>query len=130
MPNHIHGIVWIVEVEGGATGRSPRTPELPARWSEDREDFPSEADKIFLSSDRLPALPRGPASRSLSSFIAGFKSAVTKRINEWRGTPGASVWQRNYYERILRDERALASVRRYIRENPRRWEADRERGNQ
>ncbi|MEJ5240770.1 MAG: hypothetical protein WHS87_06205, partial [Anaerolineales bacterium] len=69
----------------------------------------------------------GPASRSLSSFIAGFKSAVTKRINEYRGTPGAPVWQRNYYERILRDERALASVRRYIRENPRRWEADRER---
>ena len=103
MPNHIHGIVWIVADDNmvgthgrvvGATGRSP-----------------------------LP--PRGPTPRSLGSFIAGYKSAVTKRINEIRGTPG-TVWQRNYYERIIRNDRELDAIRRYIRDNPAHWAEDSE----
>jgi hypothetical protein len=51
---------------------------------------------------------------------------VTKRINELRHTPGAPIWQRNYYEHIIRDERALNAIRRYIQENPLRWHLDRE----
>ena len=104
MPNHVHGIVWIMETRDhtppvGATGRSPlRIP---------------------------PAHPRGPAPHSLGSFIAGFKSAVTRHINEMRGTPGARVWQRNYYEHIIRDNRALNAIRCYIAENPLRWRLDR-----
>ena len=68
------------------------------------------------------ALRRSP--RSLGSFIAGFKSAATKRINEIRGTSGTPVWQRNYYEHVIRDEDDLARVRRYIAENPLRWSED------
>jgi REP element-mobilizing transposase RayT len=102
MPNHIHGIVWIVETDDpvvvGAHGHAP------------------------LQRDRAP-LQRPP--RSLGSFIAGFKSVVTKRINILRGMPGARVWQRNYYERIIRDERALNAIRRYIIANPTRWSLDR-----
>ncbi len=99
MPNHVHGIIWIVDDVGttnhvGATGRSLLRP-------------------------------RGPAARSLGSFIAGFKSAVTKRINARRGTPGMPVWQRNYYEHIIRNERALNAIRRYIAENSLRWHIDR-----
>jgi len=104
MPNHVHGIVWIVETHDrtptvGATGRSP----------------------LRIQS----AHPRGPVARSLGSFIAGFKSAVTRRINIMRGTPGARVWQRNYWEHIIRDDRALDAIRRYIAENPLRWHLDR-----
>jgi putative transposase len=58
--------------------------------------------------------------------MAGFKSAVTKRINILRGTPGVSVWQRNYHEHIIRDENSLARIRRYIMDNPRQWALDRE----
>ena len=47
------------------------------------------------------------------------------RINALRGTPGAPVWQRNYYEHIIRTERALNAIRRYIAENPLRWHLDR-----
>ena len=54
-----------------------------------------------------------------------FKSAVTKRINQMRGSPGVSVWQRNYWEHIIRDERALQAIRRYIINNPLRWHLDR-----
>jgi REP element-mobilizing transposase RayT len=68
--------------------------------------------------------PLHRAPQSLGSFVAGFKSAVIKRINELRGTPGATVWQRNYYERIIRDEEELNRVRQYIADNPARWQQD------
>ncbi len=62
---------------------------------------------------------------SLGAIIAGFKSSVTARINRLRGTPGAPVWQRNYYEHIIRSDRALDAIRRYIAYNPLRWYLDR-----
>jgi hypothetical protein len=51
---------------------------------------------------------------------------TTRRINNLRNMLGASVWQRNYYEHIIRHERALNAIRHYIIENPRRWHLDRE----
>jgi len=73
-------------------------------------------------------LPYRPP-RSLGSFIAGFKSAATKRINEIGGAPGHLVWQRNYFERVIRNEEELNRVRQYINDNPERWEEDRENPN-
>ena len=57
-------------------------------------------------------------------MMAGFKSATTKRINTMRGTPGASVWQRNYYEHVIRNESALDRIRRYNEDNPAGWAED------
>jgi len=94
MPNHIHGIIWILDHPVGATRRV------------------------------APTSPNGPAPGSIGAIIGQFKSAVTKRINGLRGTPGAPVWQRNYYERIIRDESTLAAIRRYITANPARWVLD------
>jgi REP element-mobilizing transposase RayT len=63
--------------------------------------------------------------RSLGAVVRSFKSATTKRINEHRSTLGA-VWQRNYYEHIIRNEESLQCIRRYIQTNPLRWHLDRE----
>jgi REP element-mobilizing transposase RayT len=60
----------------------------------------------------------------LGSFIAGFKSAATQRINTMRNTPSLPVWQRNYYEHIIRNEHELNEIRAYIAENPLRWALD------
>jgi len=95
MPNHLHGIVWIIPAgvsmtPVGAHGRAP--------------------------------LRRAP--RSLGAFVAGFKSTATRRINARRGTPGTVVWQRNYYEHIIRDERSLDRIREYIAANPLQWDLD------
>jgi hypothetical protein len=62
----------------------------------------------------------------LGIIVGSFKSAVTKRINEERGTPGAIMWQRNYYEHVIRDEESLNSTRLYIQNNPAQWDADSE----
>jgi putative transposase len=68
----------------------------------------------------------GPPARSLGAFVAGFKSAVTKRLNDLRHSPGLPVWQRNYYEHVIRNEGELLRVREYILNNPLDWENDRE----
>jgi putative transposase len=57
------------------------------------------------------------------------KSAVTKRINEIRNTPGAKLWQRNYYEHIIRNENEINRIRQYIINNPIEWASDRNNPN-
>ncbi len=99
MPNHMHGIVWIVEMNDvRADGRPPQPGRAPQ--------------------------PTQRAPKSLGSFVAGFKSAVTKRINEQRGMPRVPVWQRNYYEHIIRNDADLQRIRQYIVNNPLKWELD------
>jgi len=58
----------------------------------------------------------------LGAIIRSFKSAVTKRINAMRDTHGTPVWQRNYYEHVIRNKRALQRIREYIANNPLRWD--------
>ena len=60
-------------------------------------------------------------ARSLGAIVGNFKSLVARRINALRGTPGERVWQRGYYDRIIRDDRELEAMRTYIRDNPTRW---------
>jgi len=75
---------------------------------------------------RAPTVERfgGPVSGSVPTIVRAFKSAVTKRINELRQSPGAKLWQRNYWEHIVRNEPELIRIREYIRNNPARWEWD------
>ena len=56
----------------------------------------------------------------LSEIVRQLKSYSGWRINALRGMVGISVWQRNYYEHIIRDESSLMMIRKYIRNNPRR----------
>jgi putative transposase len=62
----------------------------------------------------------------LSTIVRSFKSATTNRINDLRKTPGGLVWQRNYYEHVIRNEQSLNRIREYIAGNPARWDVDRE----
>ena len=66
----------------------------------------------------------GANNTSISSFIAGFKSAVTKRINIMRDTPNGFVWQRNYHEHIIRCDKSLTKIREYTVNNPVTWQED------
>ncbi len=80
--------------------------------------------QTVVGAQGLAPLRRPP--RSLGTFVCGFKSAVTKRINAVRGTPGMCVWQRNYHDEIVHNDQDLYAARSYIRYNPRRWAYDRE----
>jgi REP element-mobilizing transposase RayT len=56
--------------------------------------------------------------------VRGYKSAVTYRINAARQERGSPIWQRNYYEHVIRNDAELSRIRLYIQTNPLRWEAD------
>ncbi|NHC33239.1 transposase [Scytonema millei] len=88
---------------------------------------------VFKSSVGIPdpvgahsCAPLHRKPRSLPSLIAGFKSATTKRINEIRQTPKIPVWQRNFYEQIIRNEGSLSKIQQYIINNPSNWLHDTE----
>jgi REP element-mobilizing transposase RayT len=108
MPDHVHGIIII-----------DRPAPPPSA-----DETPIETDPYFNGSqlDGLhPARPNGAPSGSLGAIVGSFKSSVTRHINKLNGTPAAPVWQRDYWERIIRNDRALFFIRRYIANNPANW---------
>ena len=96
MPNHVHVIFEFTDYPAQAIGLAP--------------------------TGQLGNAVRG----SLGVVVGRYKTAVTTRINKLRQRTGLPVWQRGYYERIIRDEGELRSIRRYIQENPLRWAEDRD----
>jgi len=105
MPNHVHAII-VIYPDNNIVGARHASPL-----------------RIYKSKIH------GPKSNSIGSIVSSLKSAVTKRINESQNTPSRSIWQRNYYEHIIRDEHELNKIRRYIINNPPHWEYDRENRN-
>ena len=73
--------------------------------------------------------PRGTVPGSLGAIVQNFKSNTTREINRLRQTRGIPVWQRNYYERVIRNDAELDRIRLYIQDNPRRWGDDEENPN-
>lgn len=63
-----------------------------------------------------------PIAGSLGTIIGAYKSAVTKKINLMRNTPGEKVWLRNYYEHIISTEKDYENIVNYIYLNPLNWE--------
>ncbi len=62
--------------------------------------------------------------KSLGRLIGAFKTVSSKQINQIRSTPGHAVWQRNYYEHIIRGEKEMNRIREYIIDNPAKWADD------
>jgi REP element-mobilizing transposase RayT len=117
MPNHFHGI--IVLTTDRARMRVASTMDVPLSVEQLAQGRPS----AYVPGPVQDG-PRGAASGSLGAIIGQFKSITAKRINLLGGTPGRSVWQRDYYERIIRNEREMNGIRQYIAYNPAHWSED------
>jgi putative transposase len=102
MPNHVHGII-ILNDDDGEVGAGLR----PAP----------------KSTGPAPT-PTIPVRHPLSEIVRAFKSFSARHINEMRGTHGLSVWQRNYYEHIIRDNTDYIVISNYILNNPLNWKTD------
>ncbi len=96
MPNHIHGILQIA-------GRLPTKPTL--------QDIESDRPRVD--------------SHSLGAIVRSFKSAVTSRAR-LELPLSTEIWQRTYFERVIRDGEEFSNATRYITENPLRWQWDKE----
>ncbi len=103
MPNHMHGIITV--------GARCTRPECVRRECTPQNGQGSEAGLV-------------QCAPTIGDVVRGYKSAVTKRINQLRNLPFAPVWQRNYYEHIIRDEAAYVKIAEYIQTNPQRWQED------
>lgn len=122
MPNHVHGIIWIT----GPTSVGAQHTSKPGR---PLASVPHPVNGLASGTAcaaplRRCAVLEGPATGSVAAVVRAFKSNAAKRINNLRNTPGAPVWQRGYYERVIRDDRELDAVREYILDNPRSWAED------
>lgn len=120
MPNHVHGIFWIVDRRSDASSMAP----IPFVGMTHASSLQNRI--VFSRTDNPESLPaRGPRSGSVGAIVGSFKSAAARRINRARYLPGASVWQYNFHERIIRTQTSLGRIRRYIGNNPRNWHQDR-----
>ena len=97
MPNHIHGIICLLDTSQTSVGAGFQ-PAQTRRQSKPDHGLPE--------------------------IIRGFKTYTARIINRINGTPGQAVWQRNYYEHVVRTENDLDGIRRYIMENPLKWAED------
>jgi len=97
MPNHIHAIVRI----------------------DKNDNVNSDNIDVFVETHGRASLHRSP--KSISSFIAGFKSSATKRINEIRNSAKLPVWQSRFHDRIIRNEDEYNRIKQYIAANPINW---------
>lgn len=99
MPNHMHGIIIITD---------------------------GNADPPLCRGGSRTAPTVFPSRKPIGRLIGAFKTVSTKRVNESRKTPGAQLWQRNYYEYVVRNNDELNNIRQYIMDNPIKWDTDRE----
>ena len=66
---------------------------------------------------------------SLPEIVRGFKTFSARRVNRARCVVGIPVWQRNYWEYVIRNQEAFNRIHEYILTNPERWQLDRENPN-
>ena len=84
---------------------------------------------LIITTPTTKALPDNPPkwqspSQTIGAIVRGFKAAVTKQINQQRSTPNLPVWQRNYWEHIIRNEESYIHIAHYIHNNPATWPDD------
>ena len=128
MPNHVHGIIELTN-----DGNDTQPPVLSPN---DNDTQPSVGAKNFSPNETPNETPVTPnnndtqttigaknfsplrgTSRTIGAIVRGFKIGVTKQL-------GYSVWQRNYWENIIRDEQSYQRIANYIINNPINWKGD------
>lgn len=112
MPNHIHGVIEIVGNDENKMDANVGTDVLMDVMA----NVVDVGAKNFSPLRRPKPKPTG-TSRTIGSMIRGFKIGVTKQI-------GYSVWQRNYYEHIIRNHQSYERIIDYIVHNPQKWNND------
>lgn len=126
MPNHIHGIVFIAEpvrVRANVVGANNHSP-LPGIQTETQCGNGANMQANNHSPQHSPGNRIRGTSKTIGSMVRGFKIGVTKWFQA--SGPGTIVWQRNYYDHVIRDDKSLFHIRHYIRNNPANWAADSE----
>ena len=118
MPTHLHGIIWII-------GRGEASVSEDLICCEPADLSYEQYASLYTVADASPLQPAcGTKPGSLASVIQTFKANCTRRVNRVCNHPGRPLWQRNYYEHIIRSQKSLEAIREYIEANPANWLLD------
>ena len=120
MPNHIHGIVRINNPNPSNVGAYGNTPggennDRTVAHSKTHNDEQEDHNRAYFHT------PLRSPSKSIGAMVRGYKSSVTTQINILRNSPQFPVWQRNYYEHIIRNDESYETIKNYILNNPSNW---------
>ena len=148
MPNHIHGIIEIIDRKGDCRGES--------QFAQNKDDCKGELQFAPTAPTAPTAAPTAPTttpfkspSQTIGSIVRGYKIATIKKIKDHINRKGEGksedskdskgelqfaptiikslkykIWQRNYYEHIIRDEKSYQRISEYIITNPQKWDID------
>lgn len=118
MPNHFHGII-INEQSNEYVGATRRTATTD-RGELNSPTTDNSGRKQYAPTNNKFKSP----SQTLGAIVRGLKSSVTKRVREIPGNTSLKIWQRNYYEHIIRNDNDLHRIKTYISNNPLKWKLD------
>ena len=110
MPNHFHAII---EIRRGES-HSPQSHSSQSHLSQ--SDPSSITNECNINGKDLPRRMKSP-SKTVGAIVRGFKGAVSRQL-------GYSIWQRNYYEHIIRTDASYKNISDYIENNPTKWQSD------
>ncbi len=113
MPNHIHGIIELID-----------DPYINHIYN--ITEMVNERSVGATHESPLPVTRSGPRPKTIGAIIGLFKATVTKQYHETGELTYKKIWQRNYYEHIIRDKRDYEKIYEYIESNPINWSLDEE----
>jgi REP element-mobilizing transposase RayT len=120
MPNHFHAIIEIRR--GESHSPQSHSPESHSPYSHSSQshlsqsDSPSITNECNINGKDLPQRMKS-TSQTIGAIVRGFKGAVSRQLEY-------SVWQRNYYEHIIRTDASYKNISDYIENNPTKWQSD------
>ena len=114
MPNHIHGIIALTDMDGTNCYRRGEKCFAPTTTT-------------TITTTTTPHIQPKGTSKTIGSIVRGLKIGVTKWMRQ--NTAIRDVWQSNYWERIIRNEDEMNRIRQYILDNPAQWDMDRNNPN-
>ena len=137
MPNHLHGILIITGNDDGRGSRGGGRRRGTLQRASTTTTTTITKTNTDTNTGKIEQFGK-PTKNSIPTIVRLFKSTTTKQINQLRGgvetrynvsprvstIPMQPLWQRNYYEHIIRDDTELTRIRQYIINNPKRWEED------
>ncbi|WP_017259785.1 transposase [Pedobacter arcticus] len=127
MPNHMHGIIVLkdVDVNVGATLAVAQTPAAHIDLVKlDDSAKPNDLAELDVQAERFRAGASPAPTASVPDIVGAYKSLVSNtclKIFKSKNKTMGKLWQRNYYEHIIRDERAYQNISHYIINNPAKW---------
>jgi len=144
MPNHIHGIMFLKPIDhpegrfqtcpNESCPNEEKTREMAKSRFETHPDKTCQNKTSGMTKGGFETHPNQKQTHpnethpnkihGIPEIVRALKTFSARKINEIRNSPGEKVWQRNYWDRVVRNERALQVINRYIQNNPLKWHLD------